>query len=113
MEAKNHYACCFAWVLTRTFDAEPAEAKAVWAAFGEMWNGIHDLPGVHVFGNLDDDQSMVGASTGWPWTTYLLADVRILRQYMLLVTYLERPWWVKGHTNFGNIAKLKLVLGVN
>ncbi len=27
------------------------------------------------FGNLDDDQSMVGASTGWPWTTYLLADV--------------------------------------
>lgn len=38
---------------------------------------------------------------------------RILRQYMQLVTCLERPWWVKGHTNFGNIAKLKLVLGVN
>ena len=42
------------------FDAEPAEAKAVWAAFGAMWNGIHALPGVTVLGNLDDDQSMVG-----------------------------------------------------
>ena len=57
------------------FDAEPAEAKAVWAAFGAMWNGIHALPGVAVLGNLDDDQSMVGPSTSWPWTTYLMADV--------------------------------------
>ena len=57
------------------FDATPEEAKAVLAAFGEMLNGIHDLEGVHVYGNLDDDQSMVGPSTGFPWTTYLLADV--------------------------------------
>jgi hypothetical protein len=26
-------------------------------------------------GNMDDDQSMVGPSSGYPWTTYLLADV--------------------------------------
>lgn len=56
------------------FDAPADEAKAVWAAFGEMWNGIHDLEGVEVFGNMDDDRSMVGPSLGWPWTTYLLAD---------------------------------------
>lgn len=56
------------------FDAPADEAKAVWAAFGEMWNGIHDLEGVEVFGNMDDDRSMVGPSPGWPWTTYLLAD---------------------------------------
>ncbi|MDH4557380.1 IacB protein [Pseudomonas sp. BN417] len=57
------------------FDAPREEQLQVWAAFSEMWNGIHDLPGVKVFGNMDDDQSMVGPSTGYPWTTYLLADV--------------------------------------
>lgn len=57
------------------FDAPREEQLQVWAAFGQMWNGIHDLPGVTVLGNLDDDQSMVGPSTGYPWTTYLLADV--------------------------------------
>ncbi|MCZ3099290.1 hypothetical protein NYZ00_14875, partial [Acinetobacter baumannii] len=63
MEAKKPLRVLFCMGINQNFfDAEPAEAKAVWAAFGEMWNGIHDLPGVHVFGNLDDDQSMVGAS---------------------------------------------------
>lgn len=57
------------------FDIAREEQLEVWAAFSEMWNGIHDLPGVKVFGNMDDDQSMVGPSTGFPWTTYLLADV--------------------------------------
>lgn len=57
------------------FDAAPDEAKAVWLAFGEMMNGIADLPGVTVLGNIDDDQTMVGPSTSWPWTCYILADV--------------------------------------
>lgn len=57
------------------FDADPDEAQAVWQAFIKMWEAIHALPDVNVLGSLDDDQSMVGASQGWPWTTYLLADV--------------------------------------
>lgn len=57
------------------FDAPRPEAMQVWAAFGEMWNGIADLAGVNVLGNMDDDQSMVGPSASWPWTAYLLADV--------------------------------------
>ncbi|MEG1038373.1 IacB protein [Pseudomonas sp. NUPR-001] len=57
------------------FDAPREEQLQVWAAFSEMWNGIHDLPGVEVLGNMDDDKSMVGPSDGFPWTTYLLADV--------------------------------------
>ena len=57
------------------FDAQRDEQLEVWAAFSEMWNGIHDLPGVKVLGNMDDDLSMVGPSFGYPWTTYLLADV--------------------------------------
>ncbi|MDO6806301.1 hypothetical protein Q4595_27845, partial [Wenyingzhuangia sp. 1_MG-2023] len=51
-------------------DAPREEQLDVWAAFGEMWNGIHDMDGVTVIGNMDDDQSMVGPSSGYPWTTY-------------------------------------------
>lgn len=57
------------------FDAPREEQLQVWAAFSDMWNGIHDLPGVEVLGNMDDDKSMVGPSDSFPWTTYLLADV--------------------------------------
>jgi hypothetical protein len=57
------------------FNAAPDEAKDVWLAFGTMMNGIAALPGVTVLGNMDDDQSMVGPSTSWPWTCYVLADV--------------------------------------
>ena len=53
------------------FDAPAEEAKQVWSAFGDMWEGIHTLEGVQVLGNLDDDQSMVGPSFGYPWTTYI------------------------------------------
>ncbi|MBJ7536214.1 IacB protein [Marinomonas transparens] len=56
-------------------DAPREEQLDVWAAFSEMWNGIHNMEGVTVIGNMDDDQSMVGPSSGYPWTTYLLADV--------------------------------------
>lgn len=56
-------------------DAARDEQLEVWAAFGEMWNGIHDMKGVEAIGNMDDDQSMVGPSDGYPWTAYILADV--------------------------------------
>lgn len=56
-------------------DAAREEQLDVWAAFSEMWNSITEMAGVNVIGNMDDDQSMVGPSTGYPWTTYLLADV--------------------------------------
>ena len=57
------------------FDATAQETKDVWTAFVQMMQGIAQLPGVTVLGNLDDDRSMVGPSDGWPWTTYVLADV--------------------------------------
>lgn len=57
------------------FDATPDEAKAVWLATAQLLNGIAAIPGVHVLGNIDDDQSMVGPSTSFPWTCYVLADV--------------------------------------
>jgi hypothetical protein len=30
--------------------------------------------GVTVLGTLDDDETMVGARTSWPWTCYILAE---------------------------------------
>ncbi len=36
--------------------------------------GIEHTDGIQVIGNMDDDRVMVGPSTGWPWTTYVLAD---------------------------------------
>lgn len=57
------------------FDATAQESKDVWAATVHMLQGIARLPGVTVLGNLDDDRGMVGPSDGWPWTTYVLADV--------------------------------------
>lgn len=57
------------------FDANQQETKEVWTAFVQMMQGIAQLPGVNVLGNLDDDRSMVGPSANAPWTTYVLADV--------------------------------------
>ena len=58
------------------FDATPDVGKQVWAAFGEMMKGIENTDGIRVIGNMDDDRVMVGPSTSWPWTTYVLADAR-------------------------------------
>lgn len=58
------------------FDATPDVGKQVWAAFGEMMKGIEKTDGITVIGNMDDDRVMVGPSTSWPWTTYVLADAR-------------------------------------
>jgi hypothetical protein len=57
------------------FDAKVEETKEVWTAFVQMMQGIANLPGVKVLGNLDDDRAMVGPSDSWPWTAYVLADV--------------------------------------
>lgn len=57
------------------FDANQQETKEVWTAFVQMMQGIAQLPGVNVLGNMDDDRSMVGPSGNAPWTTYVLADV--------------------------------------
>jgi hypothetical protein len=62
-------------VLQNFFDLPAVEIGKVWAATGEMLKAIRDLPGVEILGTLDDDETLVGASAGWPWTFYILADV--------------------------------------
>ncbi|MEU5848530.1 MULTISPECIES: hypothetical protein [Saccharopolyspora] len=51
------------------------EAGDVWQAFVSMMDRLKALPGVDFIGDIDDDSHVVGPSSGWPWTCYILADV--------------------------------------
>ncbi|MFG2221524.1 hypothetical protein [Streptomyces sp. NPDC048644] len=57
------------------FAADDDERAAVAAALPPAFGRLAERFGVRVLGTLDDDQLMVGAATGWPWTSYILADV--------------------------------------
>ncbi|CUH65314.1 hypothetical protein TG4357_01795 [Thalassovita gelatinovora] len=46
----------------------------VWKATQELMMGIDQMDGVQIVGTFDDDQTMVGASQGFPYTWYILAD---------------------------------------
>jgi hypothetical protein len=65
---------CFG-VTQSFFDADPAEVPAIVKAIDEAYADLRGRFGVEVLGTLDDDELMVGASPGWPWTAYVLADV--------------------------------------
>lgn len=58
------------------FDLPKSDIKSVWTAFAGMLREMEDMDGVDVLGNMDDDAHVVGPSDGWPWTCYVLADVR-------------------------------------
>lgn len=40
-----------------------------------MMTALAALPGIDILGAIDDDRVMVGPSTSWPWTVYIMADV--------------------------------------
>lgn len=46
----------------------------VWTATQALMMGIDQMDGVEIVGTFDDDQTMVGASQGFPYTWYILAD---------------------------------------
>lgn len=58
------------------FDLPKADIGTVWTAFAGMLRAMEDMDGVDVLGNMDDDAHVVGPTDGWPWTCYVLADVR-------------------------------------
>lgn len=57
------------------FDLPVGQTGAVWQAFSTMLGDLARMPGVTLLGTVDDDRHMVGPSTSWPWTCYVLADV--------------------------------------
>ena len=58
------------------FDLPKADIGPVWEATMTFLTGLKNLDGVDIIGTFDDDAHMVGPSDGWPWTFYVLADVR-------------------------------------
>ena len=58
------------------FNLPKADIGTVWTAFAGMLRDMEDMDGVDVLGNMDDDAHVVGPAEGWPWTCYVLADVR-------------------------------------
>ena len=56
------------------FDLPTAGMSAVFGAFKTAFGNLERF-GVTVLGTLDDDRVQVGHSVGWPWTSYIMADV--------------------------------------
>lgn len=65
----------FALGTTRDFYSDDGSAiPLVMEACKVAFDGLEERFGVQVLGTLDDDETMVGPSDGWPWTCYILAD---------------------------------------
>jgi hypothetical protein len=56
------------------FSATAAERELVAQALPDAFGRLGERFGLTVLGTMDDDRLMVGASTSWPWTSYILAD---------------------------------------
>ncbi len=57
------------------FEQESERVSDVIAAISDGFSDLKGRFGINVLGTLDDDELMVGAAAGWPWTAYILADV--------------------------------------
>ena len=57
------------------FDLPAPEIPVILQAYTKVFGDMAGLPGLTVIGTFDDDRVMVGGSSGWPWTSYVLADV--------------------------------------
>ena len=58
------------------FDLPKSDIGPIWVATSSMLSTLKNMDGVDILGTFDDDAHMVGPSDGWPWTFYVLADVR-------------------------------------
>lgn len=56
------------------FAAGKDERERAFAAIPPAFADLVGRFGVEVIGTIDDDRLMVGSSTTWPWTAYILAD---------------------------------------
>jgi hypothetical protein len=56
------------------YEATRDERDAVLAASDVAFGDLRGRFGLEVLGTFDDDELMVGASVGWPWIGYILAE---------------------------------------
>ena len=62
-------------VLQANFDAPREELADLLAVLKREFGDLRGRYGIEVLGTFDDDMLMVGPSTSFPWTSYILADV--------------------------------------
>jgi len=56
------------------FDAGADERQDAFETIKSAFANLGERFGLRVLGTMDDDQTMVGSSSTWPWTCYILAD---------------------------------------
>jgi hypothetical protein len=56
------------------FEENAARVPELAAAIAKAFEDLAGRFGLRVLGTLDDDELMVGPSSAWPWTAYILAD---------------------------------------
>ena len=83
-------------VLPANFEADAATLRVLFETLKEAFGNLKERFGVDVLGTMDDDKLMVGPSTAFPWTSYILADVPDL-DTVAAVTNLLRVTEVDGH----------------
>ena len=54
--------------------ADAVERRQAFDAIVPAFDDLAGRFGLDVLGTIDDDQVMVGISSTWPWTAYILAD---------------------------------------
>jgi hypothetical protein len=65
----------FAIGLTQDFFATPqSQIRPIMEAIKTAFADLEGRFGVKVLGTMDDDETLVGATAGWPWTCYILAE---------------------------------------
>jgi hypothetical protein len=62
-------------VLQPNFDAPREELVGLLEVLKREFGDLRGRYGIEVLGTFDDDMLMVGPSTSFPWTSYILADV--------------------------------------
>lgn len=56
------------------FEEDAARVPELAGAITKAFENLSDRFGLRVLGTMDDDELMVGPSSVWPWTAYILAD---------------------------------------
>jgi len=61
-------------VMPATFEAERETQLQVIGIIKETFADLRGRFGIEVLGTMDDDELLVGSSTTYPWTSYILCD---------------------------------------
>lgn len=79
------------------FDAGPEQRQEAFQAIPPAFADLGGRFGIKVIGTMDDDQFMVGPSTTWPWTCYILADAPNLAAVAAVCDVLRSTDLDSGH----------------